>query len=233
MTLREICQNPRASIRVRFCPLGVLVFSQHKFICNMSASKRHLATRAETARLLGVHRSTIGRYVMNHPNVEKSGDLIDVGLLAALIDQDKSKERRGCKLGARRLLKTGAPSVEVVKSFAKRVDAIREQIDLLSDDEQSALRGMVMDFFRPEIPSGLPVGMKAKARVGRSMDYPRERDRLMEIAVDLSRLPDFDGYASGAEARAVEKAARGEMLTNEETSLVRKLSRLLLHRDLD
>jgi hypothetical protein len=211
----------------------LLFYLQQNFIRNMSASKRHLATRAEAARLLGVHRSTIGRFVMDHPNAEKSDGLLDVELLTALMAAEKLKERRGCKPGSRRLLKSGAPSAVVVGSFAKRVDLIREQIDILSDDEQSALRGMVMGFFRPEIQSDWPVELKAKARLSRRCDYPVERERLMNLAVDLLRLPEFDGYASGAEMRAAEKAATGATLATEETALVRKLSRLLLSRDLD
>jgi hypothetical protein len=206
----------------------------------MSASKRQLATRAEAARLFGVHRSTIGRFVMNHPNVEKSDDLLDVELLASLMAAEKLKERRGCKPGSRRVQKRDAaiaallkPSAKRVKSFDKRVDLIREQIDLLSDDEQSALRGMVMGFFRTEIQRDWPVELRAKARLARRRDYPTERERLMDLAVDLLRLPEFDGYASGAEMRAVEKAATGATLATEETALVRKLSRLLLSRDLD
>lgn len=197
----------------------------------MDAAKTHLATRAEAARLLGVHRSTIGRFVMDHPNIEKSENLLDVELLASLMAAAKLKERRGSKRGSRRLLK--APSAEAVRSFAKRVDLIREQIDLLSDDEQSALRGIVMEFFRPEMPSDWPVELKAKARLARRRDYPTERERLMDLAVDLLRHPNFRDYASGAEMRAVEKAAARVALANEETALVRKLSRLLLSRDLD
>jgi hypothetical protein len=212
---------------------SLLFYLQHNFICNMTATQRHLATRADVARLLGVHRSTISRFVMNHPNVEKSDKLLDVELLGALMEAEKSKERRGCKPGFRRLLKRGAPSAAAVKSFSKRVDLIREQIDLLSDDEQTELRGMVMDFFRPEIPSYWPVEVKAKARLERMRDYPSERNRLMELAMDLLLLPEFGGYASGAEMRAVQKATTGAMLANEETLLVRKLSRLLLSCDLD
>ena len=199
----------------------------------MTATQRHLATRADVARLLGVHRSTISRFVMNHPNVEKSDKLLDVELLKLLMANEKSKERRGCKLGFRRLLKGGATSPAAVKSFARRVDLIREQIDILSDDEQTEFRGMVMGFFRFEIDKDWSEEIKAKARLGRSRDYASERDRLKELAVDLLLLPEFGGYASGAEMRAVEKAATGAMLANEETLLVRKLFRLLLSCDLD
>lgn len=189
-----------------------------------------LLSRANAARKFGVNRSTISRYVQKNPSLEVEKGLIDAKALGDVIVKSKVREGRGFPLGESRFLPVKKSNLSALPSFQKRVASIRRKIDLLSDDEQVALKAEILGFFRPEVPGWVGWSARARARLASSESDFSETESLANLAGEVLNFPGALEYATGGEIRALEKAASGECVSVEEGSLVKKLARLLLHR---
>lgn len=181
-------------------------------------------TAAEAARLIGINRSTVGRYAKRFPEIQIAPGAIDAARLMDRIERQKGLELRGCPIGRRRLMLPVARKKQG-QSFRARVEKIRREIDLLSDDEQALLKPLILGFFRPEM--SMPF-YGARPRIENIPDHYSQADELQKCAREL--LNHLEGYASGAEIAAVEAAARGEMLSVQRAGMVKKLVRQLLGR---
>ena len=196
----------------------------------MKARKTILLSRANAARKFGVNRSTISRYVQKNPSLEIEKGLVDALSLQEVIEASRARQGRGFPLGVRRFLPVKSSDLGAVPAFQKRVAEIRRKIDLLSDDEQAFLKGQILGFFRPELPSWVGWEARAEARLATSQSDSTEAESLSNLAREVLDFSGVMDYATGAEIRALEKAVSCECVSAEEGSLVKKLARLLLHR---
>jgi hypothetical protein len=203
---------------------------QPSVLQQMKTRKTTLLSRANAARKFGVNRSTISRYVQRNPSLEVEKGLIDAVALREVIEKSRGRQGRGFPLGVRRFLPVKLSDLGGVPSFQKRVAEIRRKIDLLSDDEQAFLKGQILGFFRPELPSWVGWEARAEARLASSQSDSTEAESLANLAREVLAFPGVIDYATGGEIHALERAARGEFVSAEERGLVKKLARLLLHR---
>jgi len=109
---------------------------------------------AEAARHFGIHRRTVERYVLRHPEIKK-GKKVDVGTLQQVIELRQAWEGRGFPLGKsrdRHLPLTGVPKKPrgvFGRTFQQHLESIAQAISAMTDEEQQRLLRMNPPFCFP------------------------------------------------------------------------------------
>jgi hypothetical protein len=125
--------------------------------CVSAHTCRPRVPKTVAARMLGISLRTVQRYCdlfarYGEPLTDEKGKVNPEGLWHR-IQTEKTGERRGYPLGEKR-----QPSLLIVKrrerktfgrSFAQRVEFIKNEIDSMSDEQQATLLRNLPSLFRP------------------------------------------------------------------------------------
>jgi len=109
---------------------------------------------ADAARHFGIHRRTVERSVLRHPEMKK-GKKVDVGTLRQVIGLRQACEGRGFPLGKSRdrgLPLTGVPKKPrgiSGRTFQQHLESIAQAISAMTDEDQQRLLRMNPPFCFP------------------------------------------------------------------------------------